>query len=397
MKSYPNAQLDASLLPAYVKRIMSRLEARGFEAYIVGGCVRDLFRSVRPHDWDICSSARPEELMSVFPRALPTGIKHGTVTVSSGGMRCEVTTFRSDGEYRDHRRPESVVFLSSLEEDLARRDFTMNAIACDIRGQVYDYHGGLSDIRAGLIRCVGDAVKRFDEDALRILRAYRFSAQLGFRLDSELISAARKKAPLCAALSPERVGAELEKLLLSPAPQISAELIASGALERYFGTVCPDAARLKLLPKRLEQRLYALCVLAKVSPAETAKELRLQRKTIADFSKAESINLPCTGIADWKRVIARCGDAAAACLASGRCVLGDAKALKKLRQALECGECCRLSELAFNGSDAEALGFRGKEVGRLLDMLLDYVIQNPEKNDKETLTDLAKQPTYMLT
>jgi tRNA nucleotidyltransferase (CCA-adding enzyme) len=390
MKGNTGAKISPALIPKYVARILSRLEAHGFEAYIVGGCVRDILRGVRPHDWDICSSALPEELMAIFPRALPTGIKHGTVTVMSAKKGCEVTTFRSDGKYCDHRRPESVVFLKSLEGDLSRRDFTMNAIACDIRGQVYDYHGGIADINRKKIRCVGDAEKRFNEDALRILRAYRFSAQLGFSLDENVVSAAKSCCALCAGLSPERVNEELKKLLLSPRPYLVRDLICVGALASYFGVSCPEeAARLKLMPKNFEQRLYALCTICGKSPSETAEKLRMPRKIISDFLKAEKCGIMIRGYGDWKRVIALCGDDAALYFAAWLFACGDAKALRSVKKVLSSGECCRLSELAFTGSDAERLGYKGKEVGKILDFLLDYVITHPEMNLKSALTELA--------
>ena len=191
--------------PKYVINVMERLSRRGFEVYLVGGCVRDLIIGRRPCDWDVCTSALPEEVMSFFPRSRPTGIKHGTVTVISHGSPVEVTTFRSDGEYKDHRRPESVIFIGDLKSDLERRDFTINALAMPLSGEILDNFGGRKDIENKLIRCVGEPEKRFDEDALRMLRAFRFSAVLGFEIEQDTLDAIKIKAHLSKELAKERI------------------------------------------------------------------------------------------------------------------------------------------------------------------------------------------------
>ena len=169
------------------REILSTLEEGGYDAYIVGGCVRDMLMKRQFHDYDITTSASPEQVTELFgdKKVIPTGIQHGTVTVISGGIPFEITTFRVDGEYSDSRRPDKVIYTSDLREDLARRDFTMNAIAMDLRGDIYDPFSGEEDIRRGVIRCVGDPEKRFTEDALRILRAVRFASQLGFSIESK--------------------------------------------------------------------------------------------------------------------------------------------------------------------------------------------------------------------
>ena len=169
-------------IPAGVGDVLRRLAAAGFEAYLVGGCVRDLLRGVEPHDWDICTSARPEETEACFAghRIIETGLKHGTVTVLEEGEPCEITTYRTEGPYSDRRRPDYVKFVSSLEADLARRDFTMNAIAMGLDGSLRDPFGGGADIEAGLIRCVGEPAHRFQEDGLRVMRALRFAAVFGY-------------------------------------------------------------------------------------------------------------------------------------------------------------------------------------------------------------------------
>ena len=175
--------------PKYVRQILFGLQARSHQAYLVGGCVRDVLMGITPQDWDICTSALPEEVMSIFPGSEPTGIKHGTVTVKVGNRSAEVTTFRTDGSYRDHRRPESVTFVSELISDLSRRDFTMNAIALSADGMLSDPFDGVQAIRERTIRCVGDPMLRFNEDALRMFRALRFSARLGFTIEYETVAA----------------------------------------------------------------------------------------------------------------------------------------------------------------------------------------------------------------
>lgn len=187
------------------------LQAREYRAYLVGGCVRDMIIGITPNDWDICTSALPKEVMEIFPTSRPTGLKHGTVTVVIGSHSVEVTTFRADGAYSDHRRPDSISFVTDLTADLSRRDFTMNAVALSPDGLTVDPFGGIEDIRLGIVRCVGEPELRFEEDALRMFRALRFAARLGFTIDIDTYSAIAAKAPLAASLAAERVRDELEK------------------------------------------------------------------------------------------------------------------------------------------------------------------------------------------
>lgn len=205
-------------LPEKVKKIIDILEDQGKEAYAVGGCVRDSLLGRIPDDWDITTSATPEEVKKIFRRTVDTGIAHGTVTVLMGGEGFEVTTYRVDGEYEDSRHPKEVTFTASLEEDLKRRDFTINAMAYNPREGVVDYFSGMQDLQKKIIRCVGDPVERFTEDALRILRAVRFSAQLGFVIEEQTRRALRLMAPNLRHVSAERIQTELIKLLLSDHP-----------------------------------------------------------------------------------------------------------------------------------------------------------------------------------
>lgn len=216
--------------PAYINMVLDRLWSAGYEAYPVGGCVRDRLMGKEPADWDICTSARPEETAAVFSgfRCIETGVKHGTLTVLSEGYPVEITTFRTESGYADNRHPDAVEFVSSLEEDIGRRDFTINAMACDRDGTVIDLWGGRTDLESGIIRCVGDPDSRFQEDALRILRALRFAARLSFALESETARAVEKNRGLLGNIAPERIFAELKGILTGP---------GAGAVLRAFPAV----------------------------------------------------------------------------------------------------------------------------------------------------------------
>jgi len=226
----------AAAIPPFVRYVLTTLEAAGFEAYCVGGCVRDLLLRRTPGDWDMTTSARPEQTMALFGNcALPTGLKHGTVTVCSGMNRVETTTFRTDGAYADHRHPEQVTFTDSLQEDLSRRDFTVNAMAMELAGRLHDPFHGREDLKNGVLRCVGEPEKRFSEDALRILRCLRFAAVLDFTVERETAAAMENCRELLREIAPERVREELTKLLCGP---------SAAAVLRHFpqivGTVLPE-------------------------------------------------------------------------------------------------------------------------------------------------------------
>ncbi len=215
-------------LPGKVERIIDILMNAGFEAYAVGGCVRDLLLERKPDDWDITTNARPEQVKKLFKRTVDTGIKHGTVTVLMGGESFEVTTYRIDGEYEDSRHPKEVTYTSDLIEDLKRRDFTINAMAYNSRDGLIDAFGGTKDLEGKIIRAVGDAKERFGEDALRILRAFRFSAQLGFTIEEETLSAAGALADTLQKISAERIRTEFTKLIISKHPERLRDLYQAG-------------------------------------------------------------------------------------------------------------------------------------------------------------------------
>lgn len=391
--------MDRIVPPEYVQRVLRRIRKAGFEVCPVGGCVRDLALSLRPHDWDLCTSALPEELLDLFPAAIPTGIKHGTVTVKSGGKLLEITTFRADGDYADHRRPESVRFVRSLRDDLSRRDFTVNAMALDADGGVIDLFGGLSDAEARVLRCVGEPSLRFEEDALRMLRALRFAARLGFAIEEKTLAAMREKAPLASTLAPERVRGELERILLSPRPEIFSLAQSLGLLTVYLSPARLDERalrRLGRLLKRAPLRWTGLCLILRGCGAiESAEDflgaLRMETKTIRLAASVASLwdgAAPETGT-DWKRLLRRVGPEAAEGYARCRDALEGGKNLCALRAVLDGGEPWALKSLAVNGRTLAALGFRGEEIGRALYALLDRVIENPEDNTEQTLTALA--------
>ena len=234
--------------------ILQMLERAGFEARYVGGCVRDTLLGRPVHDWDIASQALPEDVLRLFPRCVPTGLQHGTVTVLLDGTSAEVTTYRLDGAYHDSRHPDGVRFVRSLADDLARRDFTINAMAMDLSGTITDLFGGREDLACGIIRCVGDAETRFREDALRMLRARRFAAQLGFALEAGTEAAIGRCAGLCAALSRERVREEAEKTLLSDRPALFGRMLEEELLAACLAPQRADFSALAGLTRTPEAR-----------------------------------------------------------------------------------------------------------------------------------------------
>lgn len=220
-------------VPSGAARILERLMEAGHEAYVVGGCVRDALLGREPHDWDITTSAAPDQVKALFPRTIDTGLQHGTVTVLIGKEGFEVTTYRIDGAYLDGRHPSGVTFTSSLQEDLCRRDFTMNAMAYNDRDGIVDLFGGVRDLELGLIRAVGDPMERFSEDALRILRAIRFAARFGYRIEDETRAACAALADRLSLVSAERIREELNGILVSPHPELIRLLYELG-ISRVF-------------------------------------------------------------------------------------------------------------------------------------------------------------------
>ncbi len=385
--------------PKYVRQVLTTLQARGHLAYLVGGCVRDMLMGVHPHDWDVCTSALPEQVMEIFPRSLPLGIRHGTVTVVIESRQVEVTTFRSEGSYSDHRHPDAVSYVGDLTTDLSRRDFTMNAIALPPDGLVADPFGGVQDIQDKIIRSVGDPDRRFEEDALRMFRALRFSAKLGFRIEEQTAAAIIRQAPLAAGLSPERVRDEVEKLLLSPRPERMDELIAAGLLDAYLLHRLPAYAtlyRLNAVPRKTLFRWAMLSELLEEQGCIRAAEdfllrLRLDSRTIRCCSDCAAIlRLPTPARpVEWKRQLNQYGVEAVTCAARCRDALQGGSSYRALRSVLNSGECFSMKHLAVTGDDLLAIGLRGPALGDMLQFLLDYVMEFPENNRRDLLLSLA--------
>ena len=371
--------------PKYVLNILCALDSAGHRAVLAGGCVRDSLLGRRPSDWDIASSASPEEVLALFPRCVPTGIKHGTITVLSGGGSVEVTAFRAEGGYSDHRRPDSVSFGCPLEADLARRDLTVNAMAMDAAGEITDPFGGRDDLRRRLLRCVGEPERRFDEDALRMLRTVRFSAQLGFEIEPRTLEAIRALAHLASGLSAERVRDELLKTLRSPAPGLVWQLVDLGLLDACLAPgdasaprealdVLPIYARLAHFCRDLELGGYIM------STDRFLAALRFDGETLR--RTASAVEVLKSGSRDWKRLLRGHGEAA---------VLAAHPKNRALRAVLRSGECWELSSLAIGGRELAALGYSGPELGRELRRLLDHVIDCPADNRADILCKLAER------
>lgn len=324
-------------MPDGVSALCEALRKQGYEAYPVGGCVRDLLLGRTPADWDVATAALPEVVQACFSRTAPTGLGHGTITVWMGEERIEVTTFRRETGYSDARRPDRVSFGVGLTEDLSRRDFTVNAMALGADGAVIDPFGGQADGAAGLLRCVGDADRRFCEDALRMLRAVRFSAQLGFQIERETAAAIKRNVSRAAYLSGERIRVELEKTLLSQRPGQAEQMVASGLLDALFD-------------QWHAERKWSILAQA-----------------------------PATPVARWRAFCAVTGFPIAALPVE-----------RKLRRAVEHPEQDAIKELTLSGGALCALGLTGKEVGRMQRRLAAHIEGNPGDNTREKLVALAE-------
>ncbi|MBE6662558.1 MAG: CCA tRNA nucleotidyltransferase [Ruminococcaceae bacterium] len=380
-----------------IRFVIERLEAAGHEAYLVGGALRDALLGREANDFDVTTSATPAEMKAVFAdeKTVETGLKHGTLTVLVDRTSIEVTTFRVDGEYLDARHPQSVRFTRSLAEDLARRDFTVNAMAYNEKTGLVDLYGGKEDLARGLIRAVGEPALRFREDALRILRAFRFSAKLGFAIEEKTLAAARECREGLRKVSAERVSAELRGILMGKdAHRALALMDACGVLslvlpearvdERIASLSACFEMRLAFLLRGVEEtalaaRLYAL----RLSNAEADAVKRLVRE-VSDF-------VPCESAGEVRRLMAKTGALfeplleILAALGVSVDLLRDTSALCRAR-----GDCLTVKELAVDGRDLLALGIKGRAVGETLEALLERVLDDPSLNERETLLSLVK-------
>lgn len=384
-------------MPPQVERIIEKLRQEGFEAYAVGGCVRDTLLGREPGDWDITTSALPQEVKQLFRRTIDTGIQHGTVTVLMDRQGYEVTTYRIDGEYEDGRHPREVAFTSELLEDLKRRDFTINAMAYSHETGIVDAFDGIGDLKQKIIRCVGEARERFEEDALRILRAIRFSAQLDFAIEEQTYHAIAGIAPNIARVSKERIQVELTKLLCSAHPEKIRQVYETG-ISRY---ISPEFAALPwqefegmpgLSAEKYARWADFLRLTAPESAVRTLKDLKLDNDTI---NKVQTL-------VAWAGKEIPAEEPAVRRAMSGMLpevwdVLVELNSygdeIRRLTEKIRArGDCLDLKHLAVGGQDLITAGVSpGKEMGQILKRLLALVLEEPEKNKKEVLLEQVSQ------
>ena len=433
-------------LPENVKNIIAVLENHGFEAYAVGGCVRDTLLLREPGDWDITTSARPEEVKALFSHTIDTGIEHGTVTVMMNREGYEVTTYRIDGEYEDARHPKEVTFTSNLIEDLKRRDFTINAMAYNDCVGIVDEFDGIGDLNKGVIRCVGNPMERFSEDALRMLRAVRFAAQLGFSIEENTKVAIRTLAPTIAKVSVERIAVELVKILTSNHPEEIRTAYELGLTQIFM----PEFDRAMETPQNNIHHMYSVGehtieALKNVQPEKNIRLVMLMHdlakpvvKTTdeqgqdhfrghtqagADMAKMilrrlkfdnATIDLVSKMVkhhddrpekpTSVRRMFSAIGvENVPMLLEMKRAdLLGQSTYQREQKMSLvdyyeaqyqECMKektCLTKKDMAINGSDLIAMGMKqGRAVGEVIDQLFEMVLDTPELNEKEKLTELA--------
>lgn len=388
--------------PSYVETAISLLEAAGFEAYVVGGALRDALLGMPAYDWDVTTSATPDQMKAIFGSfgTVESGLKHGTLCVIIEHTPVEITTFRIDGGYTDARHPTSVTFTPHLGEDLARRDFTVNALAYSTKSGLVDLFDGQNDLKSQIIRAVGDPKKRFSEDALRILRAFRFSSKLGFAIEENTLGGIAKCRDGLLKISAERISHELVGIVVGKcayatlcqmastevlslvAPPIKSSLELSGALDSLPAQF---PLRMAYLLRYAEKDEVATLLLALRLSNDTTRHIKdlltllpLVEETLDDY-----------GV---RRLLSMAGERFDELLQLAEV---DGKSVSSLRAQAEAfasrGDCVRLSDLAVDGAELAALGFSGKEIGVCLARLFDAVLHNPEKNEKSTLLALAKQ------
>lgn len=383
-------------IPDYALSVMARLREAGEEVYIVGGCVRDALLGSAPHDYDMAVSCPPERTLEILSdiRTIPTGLQHGTVTAISEGNPIELTTFRVDGDYTDMRRPDSVSFTSSIADDLARRDFTVNAMAYSPESSLVDLFGGREDLVAGILRAVGEPKKRFSEDALRIMRAFRFSAQLGFEIEEATLRAAYECRGGLQNIAIERIHAEFVRLICSPAPEkplkLMRELEILPFVSRDYEPSDQIIALLPKMPNDSAARLgFYFCDTTRARAVDELNRLRCsnKEKSVA-LAVVENARARIESPYDARILRARVGENARVVLcASVLLGISDESALSMLDESAPTA----LSDLALSGSELVALGLRGKDIGKTMEHLLREVIKEPSLNKKEVLISIVKE------
>ena len=389
--------------------LLDTLHRAGYAAYVVGGCVRDSLLGLTPHDWDLCNSALPQQVMELFgaQRCIPTGLQHGTVTVKQSGALYEITTFRTEGTYTDGRHPDEVHFVPDVREDLARRDFTINAMAYNEKEGLVDPFGGQADLQSGIVRAVGVPRQRFTEDALRILRLYRFAARFGFAIDPPTAQAAQELCAHLDCVSVERIEEELAKLLAAPAPaayldkkillvilpELSSEALAAA---KPVVDACPAGA--ENLPIRLAALLYSL---GEDGIRRTLRRLRCSNALIEEAAVLVREAVPGVPVSlniYARRLLGKYN----LCTVQRIAALGtalqpersaDFAALSELAEQLDAdGVCCRVSQLAVNGRDLMAAGIpAGPGIRKVLEALLDGVIREEYPNERQALLAAVQQ------
>ncbi len=389
-------------LPKPVVEIIESLNKKGFEAYVVGGCVRDSLMGIEPHDWDITTSASPDRVKAIFPKTFDTGIEHGTVTVVKNKENYQVTTFRLDGDYLDKRHPDRVIFTQDIEQDLMRRDFTMNAIAYHPKTGYLDPFGGQNDIKRKVIRCVLDPERRFDEDALRMLRCLRFSAQLNFSVHKATYTALLNNLEAISAISIERVRDEILKLIMSDNSEKFSLLTETKILkhinEEFFNhCIKYQDEIINHLPNSKKDLIQRLTIVLKKMPVKKAesilKFLRLDNVTIKDtVTLLKHIDFTLSNDAYvLRKLLSQIGKEQVYALLSLRDYSEPMGTLEDtLNFIVDEEHCTSLTQLAINGNDLMNLGIpKGQKVGQILHLLLDEVLRSPCSNNYDTLSKKA--------
>ena len=396
------------MLPKPVLQAINALEQAGFAAYAVGGCVRDQVLGMTPNDYDVCTSAKPRDMERIFAkeRTIETGIRHGTLTVMIDGMAMEITTFRQDGEYTDGRHPESVHFTGDVTDDLSRRDFTINAMAYSpIRGFI-DPFGGRKDCEKGIIRCVGEAEARFREDALRILRALRFSARLGFPIEEKTAAAIHLQKDDLHRISRERVAAEMNGWLLGDHAHETlndfADAAASALMHPSFSALIAGGAwpktleRLSRMPADLPLRWAALL---RETGDENARRILTQLKQPGKLIKETGALITLQSDESmpmqerWMRSALLTGgdtEEAALWLKKALILAQEHEKQEEIDALMRQNACVTVKQLAVHGEDAAAAGLKGREIGDALNRLLVRVVRGQTPNERSALLEALK-------
>lgn len=396
-------------LPKNVENIIGSLEEHGFEGFAVGGCVRDSLLKKTPKDWDITTDALPVDMKKIFKKTFDTGIAHGTVTVLMDGVGYELTTYRIDGNYSDGRHPDSVSFSKNLSEDLCRRDFTINAMAYSNKKGIVDLFDGRKDLQNGIIRAVGDAKKRFDEDALRMLRAVRFAAQLGFKIDDDTFEAIKEKAKLLSNVSKERIFVELNKSLCGEFAQ-NIKMVYTSGLYRYIGKEFAklDKSIYNFYPRKFpnKKHMYWAVFLENIENVEAVKKILFELKSDNatrnnTYLLVKELKNPLpSSDEDIRWSLHRIGaDLFCDYIEILKSDKKNVDILDKIdtienRYSLILKEnhAYEISMLDITGKDLMDIGIsKGPKIGEVLEFLLKKVIENPLNNEKSSLLRLAKE------